>query len=165
MGMSMVLYVAPDPDLRAFAVAPSTLKTWLSFPQSIPAVSLHEYWRDIDAILSRAPSIHAPGPLTPGSAEWTFTGAADRGAHALSSTSTQRLLQAAKEVGRAEVEAHVRERWAIQAAATGQSPDLTPAQLASRAEELVLYLDRVREICSKAVAKGHGLLMAFWEEL
>jgi hypothetical protein len=38
-------------------------------------------------------------------------------------------------------------------------------QLSEATDELVLYLSRLRESCTLAVAKGYGLLMALWDEV
>lgn len=160
----MLLYAAPDPDLRAFAVAHSALQAWLRLPRAVPDLSVHEYWRDLDVLIGRAPGAPSLTPLTAGSADWSIPEVADRGAYALSSISTQRLLAAIEQVTPADVESYVRERWARQAERTGQSPTLTPAQVGSRAGELELYLGKLKEYCGLAVRRGYGLVMALWEE-
>ena len=35
---------------------PSALKAWLRFPRTLPEANLHEYWRDLDAILTAGPT-------------------------------------------------------------------------------------------------------------
>lgn len=164
MGISMRLYLAPDSDLRAFAVAPMALKAWLRFPRSLPDVSLHEYWRDLDAMLLATPSANARSLLTANGADWIFPDAADLGAYGLSSTSMQALQRAALQVDAPAVEAYVRQRADGQARATGAVPGLTPVQLASSSAELELYLTRLREACALGTAKGYGVVMALWEE-
>jgi hypothetical protein len=165
MGISMRLYLAPDPDLRAFSVAPTALKTWLHYPRTLPEVNLHEYWRDLDAILASTDVANGKSLLTPGAADWTYPDIGDRGAYGISSTSMALLLRAVDEVDRIAVEAYVVRRWTRQALATGQSPELTPLQVSSSSGELLLYLGRLRDICTLGVAKGYGVLMALWEEL
>jgi hypothetical protein len=163
MGMSMLLYAAPDPDLRAFAVAHSALNAWLRLPRALPEITVHEYWRDLDVLIGRAPAAPSLSPLTAAGADWAIPQAADGGAHALLSTSTMRLLDAVGQVGREEIEAYVRERWARQAERTGQSPELTPAQIGSRAGELELYVGKLKAYCNVAVQRGYGLVIALWE--
>jgi hypothetical protein len=165
MGISMRVYLAPDSDLYAFAHAPRTLQLWLRSPRSLPDVSLQEYWKDLDAILASEPSMHPRSPLTATGADLRYPSAADRGAHALSSTSTAHLLRSLEQVARPQVEAYVRQAWAAQALEAGLSSDLSPVQLSEATDELVLYLSRLRESCTLAVAKGYGLLMALWDEV
>lgn len=160
----MRLYLTPDPDLRAFAVAPAALKAWLRLPRTLPDVSLQEYWRDLDAVLAATPLGRARPLLTANGADWIFPDIADRGAYAISSVSTQRLLSAVEEVDRPIVEAYVRERWALRARRTGIATEITPAQLASATEKVLLYLGRLREACTLCGAKGYGILMALWED-
>lgn len=164
MGISMWLYSAPDSDLRAFAGAPRTLQIWLRYPRSLPDVSLHEHWQDLDAILGSEPSVHSKSPLRPQGADWTYPFVADRGAHALSSTTTEDLLHSIDQVDRPKVEDYVRRQWAAQALEVGHSPELTPMQLSSRTDELLVHLARLRESCALALSKRYGLLMALWEE-
>ncbi|MEO8140657.1 MAG: hypothetical protein ABI742_13470 [Gemmatimonadota bacterium] len=160
----MRLYLAPDSDLRAFAVAPSALKAWLRFHRSLPDVSLHEYWRDLDTMLMATPSASARSLLTANGADWIFPDAGDLGAYGLSSTSMQALQRAVLQVDPPAVEAYVRKRADQQARATGATPGLTPVQLASSSAELGLYLTRLREACALGTAKGYGAVMALWEE-
>lgn len=164
MRIGMRLYLAPDSDLRAFAGAPRTLRKWLRFPRSVPEVSLDEHWQDLDAILAAATTGPSRSPFTPQGADWTYPFVADHGAYALSSTSTEDLLHSTEQVGRPEVEAYVLRKWAARAHSTECSPDLTPAELASRTEELLVYVARLREACALAVSKRYGVLMARWEE-
>ena len=164
MGISMRLYLAPDSDLRAFAVAPSALKAWLRFPRSLPDVSLHEYWRDLDAILMATPSASARSLLSANGADWIFPDAADLGAFGISSTSMQALQRAVQQVDLPAVEAYVRQRADRQARATGAPLGLTPVQLGSASAELELYLGRLREGCALGTQKGYGAVMALWEE-
>jgi hypothetical protein len=162
MGTSMRLYLAPDSDLRAFAHAPRTLQMWLGYARAHAEVSLHERWQDLDAILSGGGA--TPSPLRPGGADYTYPFVADRGAHALSSTSTERLLHSVEEVDRARVEAYVRNDWATRTARSGRPADPTPAELAASTDELLMYLDRLRQFCAEAVVKKYGLLMALRDE-
>jgi hypothetical protein len=164
MGISMLLYLAHDSDLRAFTGAPRTLQVWLRYPHSIPPVSLHEYWQDLDAILAGEPSERSKSRLRPQEADWTYPFVADRGAHALSSISTEQLLHSIELVARPQVEAYVRQRWVAKAVKTGEVPELAPAQVSLGTEELLVHLARLRESCALAVSKGYGLLMALWEE-
>jgi hypothetical protein len=164
MRIGMRLYLAPDSDLRAFVGAPRTLRKWLRYPRAVPEVSLDEHWQDLDAILAAATIGHSTSLFTPQGADWTYPFVADHGAYALSSTSTEHLLQSTEQVGRPEVEAYVRRKWAARAHLTGGSPDPTPAELASRTEELLVYLARLREACTLAVTKRYGVLMARWDE-
>ncbi len=159
----MVVYGASDPDLRTFAVAPLTLKAWLRHSESLSPVSLRGYWRDLDAILGAATSAGSASRLTPARADWTFAGAADHGAYALSSVSTRELLHSIDQVTRAEVEAYVRQRWTMQESRAGDSPVLTPVQMDTATDELLAYLARLRGACLAAIVKGHGLLLALWE--
>jgi hypothetical protein len=161
----MRLYLAPDPDLRAFVVAPAALKAWLRFPRGLPDVSLHEYWRDLDAMLATTPQAAGRSLLSANGADWIFPEVGDRGAYGISSTSTQGLLRAIEQVDRTRVEDYVRQRWTRQALATGQSPELTPLQVSSSSGELLLYLGRLRDACLLGVTKGYGIVMALWEEL
>lgn len=163
MGISMRLYSAPDPDLWAFAGAPRTLQMWLRYPHSQPEVSLDDTWEHLDAILAGEPSVPSQSPLTPKGADWTYPAAADRGAHALSSTTTQQLLHTIEQVGRPQVEAYVRQRWEAAAIQNGASPEVVPALLSAEAEDLLRHLARLREACTLAVGKGYGLVMALWE--
>lgn len=164
MGICMRLYSAPDSDLYAFAGAPRTLQVWLRYPRPVPEVSLHGHWLDLDAILGSEPSAVSNSPLTPNSADWKYPTAADRGAYALTSTSTEVLLHLIERIGRPQVETYVRQRWVAEALQTGQPADPTPAQLASRTEELLQPLALLRDSCRLAQSKGYGLLMALWEE-
>jgi hypothetical protein len=163
MGINMRLYLAPDSDLRAFAHAPRTLQMWLGYARSHPEVSLHERWQDLDAILAEDPT-ESGSPLRPAGADYTYPFVADRGAHALSSTSTERLLHTLELVDRSKVEAFVLSRWAIDARGTRRVADPSPAELAARTDELMTYLDRLRETCAAGASKKYGLLMALWNE-
>lgn len=163
MGISMRLYMAPDSDLHAFTGAPRTLQLWLRYPHAQPEVSLDDRWQDLDAILGGVPSTHSKSPLSPNGANWKYPDAADRGAHALSSTVTKNLLHAVEQITRSEVETYVRRR-ASRATEEGLSPDATPAQLSAEVDELLMYLSRLRESCTLATGKGYGILMALWEE-
>lgn len=164
MHIGMRLYLAPDSDLRAFAGAPRTLRIWLRYPRSVPDISLDAHWQDLDSILAGASNEPSRPLLRPQGADWTYPFVADHGAHSLSSTSTQHLLHSAEQIGRTEVEAYVRRQWAAQAQATGRSPDPAPEELASRTEQLLVYLAHLREACSLAVSRGYGILMALWEQ-
>jgi len=164
MGICMRLYLAPDSDLRAFSGAPRTLRVWLRYPRSQPDISLREYWEDLDAILTSDPSVHPKPSLRPQGADWTYPFVADRGAHALSSTSTEHLLHSIDQVARPQVEAYVRQRWEARARQTGQPPELPPTRLSAETEELLVYLARLRESCALAVGKRYGVLMALWQE-
>ena len=164
MGIGMRLYLAPDPDLRAFSVAPTALKTWLSFPRTLPEANLHEYWADLDAILATTAVAGGKSLLTASAADWTYPGISDRGAFGISSTKMDQLLRAVEEVDRVAVEAYVLQRWTRRALATGQSPDLTELEMAASAAELLLYLGRLRDICTLGVRKGYGVMMALSEE-
>lgn len=164
MGISMRLYLAPDPDLRAFSVAPTALKTWLRYPRTLPEANLHEYWRDLDIILASTDVAGGKSLLTAGAADWAYPEIGDRGAYAISSTTMATLLRAVEEVDRVAVEGYVIQRWTRQALATGQSTELTPLQISSSSGELLLYLGRLRDICTLGVKKGYGVVMALWEE-
>ena len=163
MGICMRLYLAPEADLRTFAVAPVTLKAWLQYPRSSRDVSLHEYWRGLDAILTSIPATQARSWLTPEGADYVYPGAADHGAHSLSSGSTEALLRTIDQVTTAQVAAYVRQQWGAETSTAGRSPDLTPAQLSDAVEELELYFAPLRETCARAVDKGYGLVMALWD--
>ncbi|HXI21430.1 MAG TPA: hypothetical protein VNH46_10105 [Gemmatimonadales bacterium] len=157
-GVSMRLYLAPDSDLRAFAVAPRTLQLWLRSPRPWPIISLQQSWADLGAILA-AVAPEAASPLSPQGADYTYPFVADRGAYALSSPSTEDLLRRLERVTASVVEAYVR----------GDAPAPEPAspagrQLAARTEELLASLARLREHCALAVEKRYGLLMALWGE-
>lgn len=161
MGMQMRLYPAPDPDLRAFSIAPMTLKAWLRYANSLPEVSLREAWKDLDALLAGAPGASAASPLSPAGADWRFPDAADRGAHALSSGSTAVLLRAIENIDRPQVERFLTAR--LTGAGEGDSPPLPPEELARTTDELLGQLAKLRESCTEAVRRGYGLLMAFWD--
>jgi hypothetical protein len=165
MGISMRLYLSPDPDLRAFSVAPAALKAWLRFPRTLPEANLHEYWRDLDAILATTDVASGRSLLSASAADWVYPDVGDRGAFGISSTAMAQLLRAVEQVDRIAVEAYVVQRWTRQALATGQSTDLTPLQISSASGELLLYLGRLRDICTLGVRKGYGVMMAMWEEL
>ncbi len=160
----MRLHLAPDPDLRAFTVAPTALKTWLRFPRTLPEANLHEYWRDLDAILRTTAVADGKSLLTASAADWSYPDISDRGAFGISSTNMNQLLRAVEEVDRVAVEAYVLQRWTRQAIATGQPPELSPLQIASSTGDLLLYLGRLRDICALGVRKGYGVLMTLWEE-
>jgi hypothetical protein len=161
----MRLYLAPDPDLRAFSVAPAALNAWLRFPRTLPEANLHEYWRDLDVILASTSAASGKSLLTATAADWIYPDVGDRGAFGLSSTTMVQLLHAVDEVDRLSVEAYVLRRWTRQALATGQSTELTPLQISSSSGELLLYLGRLRDMCTLGVKKGYGVMMALWEEL
>jgi hypothetical protein len=163
MGICMRLYLAPEADLRTFAVAPLTLKAWLQHPRSSRDISLHEYWRGLDAILTSIPSTRTRPWLTPEGADYVYPGAADHGAHSLSSGSTAELLRTIDQVTSAQVAAYVRQRWEAESAEADHATSLTPAQLSAAAEELELYFAPLRESCVRAVDKGYGLVMALWD--
>ena len=163
MGICMRLYLAPEADLRTFAVAPLTLKVWLQFPRSSRDVSLHEYWRGLDTILASVPSSLGRSWLTPRGADFVYPGAADHGAHSLSSASTEALLHIIDLVKRTEIEAYIRRQWEVEAPTTGPSPGLTAAQITAAAEEVELYFAPLRETCAQAMTKGYGLVMALWD--
>ncbi len=158
----MRLYLAPDCDLSAFAGAPKTLQLWLRSHHPGPDVTLHEYWQDLHNILAGEPFTPPVTGLMPAGAAWIYPTAADRGAHALSSTATEQLLHALDQVGRPQVESYVRGRR--RAAAGGDSPELTPEEVSSDTEQLLPYLRLLREACALAARKRYGLLMALWEE-
>ncbi len=164
MSISMRLYPAPDPDLYAFAGAPKTLQMWLRYPHSIPEVSLGDAWEDLDAILAAFPGAPSPSPLTPNGADLKYPEGADRGAHAISSTTTQRLLRSIEQVERPQVEAYVRQRLATTATPTTPSPELSAWLVLAETEALLADLARLREICTLALGKGYGLVMALWED-
>ena len=164
MGISMLLYAAPDPDLRAFALAHSALKAWLRLPRTLPDLAVHEHWRDLDAVIARAPASPSPSPLTDAAADWRFPEVADHGAYALSSTSTQRLLMAIEQVRPPDIEAYVRERWVRQGERPGQVPDLPSAEVGSRVGELELHLGKLKDYSALAVKRGFGLVLALWED-
>ena len=161
-GICMRLYLAPEADLRTFAVAPNTLKVWLHFPRSSRDIALHEYWRGLDAILARVPASRDRSWLTAGGADFVYAGAADHGAHSLSAESTETLLRVIDEVTTHRIAAYVRQQWEAQAPASGHAPDLDPVLLVGAVEELELYFAPLREFCAKAVGKGYGLVMALW---
>ena len=156
MGIRMQVFLAPDSDLRAFAIAPRTLQMWLRYPHARPPVSLTERWRDLDQILATDPELRDRPPLRPQGGDYTYPFVADRGAHALSSPSTEVLLRALQRIGRPEVEAYVRSANAG-GAVSAEAPE----------EEVATLLDllgRLREMCTYAFGKGYGLLMALWGE-
>jgi hypothetical protein len=161
-GISMRLYLAPEADLRTFAVAPSTLRVWLHFPRSSRDIALHEYWRGLDAILARVPASRDRSWLTADGADYVYAGAADHGAHSLSAESTATLLRVIDQVTTHRIAAYVRQQWEAEAAANGHSADLDPELLVAAVEELELYFAPLREFCAKAVGKGYGLVMALW---
>ena len=162
MSICMRLYLAPETDLRTFAVAPVTLKVWLQYPRSSRDVALHEYWRGLDAILAGVPSARPRSWLTPEGADFVYAGAADHGAYSLSSSSTAELLRTIDQVTSAQVAAYVRLQWEADATGSGHSAELTAAQLSGAVEELELYFAPLRESCARAVEKGYGLVMALW---
>src|SRR5262245_63562602 len=99
MSISMRLYLAPDSDLYAFTGAPKTLQKWLRSRRSKSDMWLHGYWRDIDAILTGEAALYTRhSPLTPQGGDFLYPGAADHGAHGLSSTTTERMLRALEQV-------------------------------------------------------------------
>ncbi len=163
MGICMRLYLAPEADLRTFAVAPGTLKVWLHFPRSSRDIALHEYWRGLDAILARVPASRDRSWLTAGGADYVYAGAADHGAHSLSAESTASLLGVIDAVTTHRIAAYVRQQWETEAAASDLSPDLDPELLVGAVEELELYFAPLREFCARAVDKGYGLVMALWD--
>lgn len=163
MGISMRLYLAPDSDLRAFTGAPRTLHLWLRYPRTPADAWLHESWRDLATLLAASPFAPANSPLTPAGGDWQYPSAADHGAHALTPASTQQLLQAIEQIDRRDVEAHVRQRWAALSAEHGLSPHLAADQLSAGTDELLGYLACLEDACTRARAKGFGLLMALWE--
>jgi hypothetical protein len=163
MGICMRLYLAPETDLRTFEVAPLTLRSWLGHPRSSRDVSLHEYWRGLDAILTTVPASQGRSWLTPAGADYVYAGAADHGAHSLSSASTEALMGVIDQVTTHHVVRYVRQQWEAQAAAAGLDPDLSPEQLVAAAEELELFFAPLRESCAKAVARRYGLVMALWD--
>jgi hypothetical protein len=162
MGISLVLYLASDPELHGFASDPARVEPWLR--RSSGATCLHEYWRDLDEILCAVCPPARPTWLGRTGADVPLLSAADRGAHGLFARSTALLLECVGRVSREPVEGHVRARWTRQATATGQSPTLTPLQLSSASAELLLYLSRLRDTCGRAVAARCGLLLALWED-
>jgi hypothetical protein len=164
MGICMRLYLAPDPDLRAFAVAPAALKAWLRFPRGLPEVSLQEYWRDLDTLLAATPAADTESLLTANGADWIFPEAGDLGAYGLSSTSMQVLRKAVEQVQRSQVEAYVRMQWSRWSQETGGPPQPTAMQLSAATEEVLLYLGRLQGACALAAAKGYGTVMVLWEE-
>ena len=166
MGIGMRLYLAHDSDLRAFTGAPRTLQMWLRYPHSLPETSLKDSWQDLDSILLNESFADSRSLLRPQGADWTYPFVADRGAHAISATSTVQLLSAIDAVDRARVEAYVRRRAAAQTKDNGPpAPALTPEELSRATDDLLHYLSRLRESCALAVSKGYGVLMALWDEL
>jgi hypothetical protein len=152
MSISMRLYLAPDSDLRAFGGAPKTLQKWLRQPRVPADMWLQERWRDIDAILATGTLEQGRySPLTAEGSDFTYPSAADHGAYALSSTSTERLYHALGEVSRDQVEAYLLDR------------SVTRTELPSETEELLAHLGCLDEACRLAVGKRYGLLMALWE--
>jgi hypothetical protein len=137
---------------------------WLRYPHAQPEVSLDDRWRELDAILGGEPSTPSKSPLTPNGANWKYPNAADRGAYALSSTVTKRLLHSVDQITRSGVEAYVRRSWTSRAIEHGLPMNPSPAQLSAEVEELWMYLNRLRESCTLAATKGYGILMALWEE-
>ena len=158
----MRLYLAPEADLRTFAVAPNTLKVWLQFPRSSRDIALHEYWHGLDAILAAVPASQDRSWLTPGGADFVYAGAADHGAHSLSAESTASLLRVIDQVTTHRIAAYVRQQWEAEAAMSGRSADVDPELLLGAVEELELYFAPLREFCAKAEGKGYGLVMALW---
>jgi hypothetical protein len=164
MSICMRLYVVPDSDIRAFTGAPRTLQKWLRQRRPDTDMWLQDRWRDLDAILAGKSSV--PGqysPLTPQGADFTYPAAADHGAHALSSSSTEALLHAIAEITPPQVEAYLRGRSAAHASQTGGPPTSPSVELASGTDDLLLHLACLQEACALAVAKRYGLLMALWE--
>lgn len=161
-GISMRLYLAPEADLRTFAVAPNTLKVWLRYPRSSRDIALHQYWHGLDAILAAVPASQGRSWLTAGGADFVYAGAADHGAHSLSAASTETLLRVIDQVTTHRIAAYVRQQWETDAAANNHSADLDPELLVEAVEELELYFVPLREFCAKAVGKGYGLVMALW---
>ena len=156
MSAVMRVYVAPDSDLAAFAGAPRTLRMWLHFPHALPPVSLGGHWQALDTILANEPSWRSASALRPQNADWTYPFAADRGAYALSSTSTGYLLHTIDQIERPTIEAYVALKLGLS--------EHTVKQLSTRTDELLLYLARLRASCALAVGKGYGILLALWEE-
>jgi hypothetical protein len=163
MGISMRLYLAPDSDLRAFTGAPKTLQKWLRQRRSMADMWLQEHWRDIAALLAADPA--APpnySPLTPEGADFAYPTVADHGAHGLSSTLTEQLLQSLGRITASQVEAHVRHRSLTHSSAAGSAPP-SPQELSAEAEALLAELACLEEACALAASKRYGLLMALWE--
>jgi hypothetical protein len=162
MGIGMRLYMAPDCDLGAFAGAPKTLQLWLRAHHPGPDVTLHEHWLDLHHILAGPTSTAPVTALMPDGADWVYPAAADRGAHALSSTATETLARALDQVDRSRVEAYIQRRR--QGGPPGEPQELTPEQVSAAVEELLPYLGRLRETAALAAQKRYGLLMALWVE-
>jgi hypothetical protein len=163
MGISMRLYLAPDSDLRAFTGAPKTLQKWLRQRRSLKDMWLQEHWRDIDAILAADPSASSNySPLTPRGADFVYPTVADHGAHGLTSTSTEQLLQSLAQVTTPRVEAYVRLRSMIHSSEPGSAPLPTTEQLAAETQALLTHLACLEEACMLAVSKRYGLVMALW---
>jgi len=164
MSISMRLYLAPDSDLYAFTGAPKTLQKWLRSRRSKSDMWLHGYWRDIDAILTGEAALYARhSPLTPPGGDFLYPGAADHGAHGLSSTSTERMLRALEQVTPAQVESYLR-HWSLLHA---PMPSLTEGPIEveqpPQAEEVLTHLGCLVEACSLAFDKKYGLVLALWD--
>lgn len=155
----MRIHPTPDPDLRAFAVAPNTMVAWLRHVESLPTLSLDGVWRDLDAILGEAPSSPSPSPLAPGGADISFPEIGEVHAHGIFSGSTEELLKAVSEVDRRDVEGYLRQRWSAEHAAIDEGDDADTPPLGVITEDLLLALGRLKETLTVAVAKGFGLLM------
>jgi len=148
MAAGMKVYLAPDSDLRAFGGAPKTLQLWLrTRPQ--PPLELGPSWQMLSDIIGALPD--APrAPLAAEGADYRYQGAADHGAHGLSSPATERLSAAVARVDLAAVE-----RGLAGSGADGNSAE---------AARLLQLLAALREVCERAVTKRYGLVLALWEE-
>lgn len=155
----MRIYPTPDPDLRAFSLAPNTMIAWLRHAESLPMLSLEGTWHDLDAILGEAPSAPSPSPLSPGGADISFAEIAEVRAHGIFSGSTEELLKALGEVDRRDVEGYLRQRWGAEQTGADEADDGDTPPLGVITEDLLLALGRLRETLTVAVAKGFGLLM------
>jgi hypothetical protein len=153
----MRIHPTPDPDLRAFSLAPNTMIAWLRHAESLPMLSLDGTWRDLDAILGEAPSSPSPSPLSPGGADISFAEISEVRAHGIFSGSTEELLKALGEVDRRDVEGYLRQRWGADHSDGADGGDTPPLGVIT--EDLLLALGRLKETLTVAVAKGFGLLM------
>jgi hypothetical protein len=102
-------------------------------------------------------------PLTPAGADFVYPGAADQGAHGLSSTNVERLLRTLDQVTPAHVDSYVR-HWSLLHAPL---PSLDQGPIAveepHREEDVLTYQGCLVEACSLAFDKKYGLVLALWD--